>query len=261
MNIDEIKYVEIKKGVTNIVGNTYGKLVVLGYAGAIKKHRSWYCKCRCGNIKIIAASSLEAKLTKSCGCLKGESHGLSNTTEYTIWANIKQRCYNPKNTHYASYGGRGIKMSDSWKNSFMNFYRDMGRRPTSLTIERLNNDKGYCKDNCIWATRKVQVQNRRGNILVNHKGKEICLIEYCSIMNLKYKTILSRISDRGWSLEKAITTPIRTILSDDIVFKGELISLRVICKRLNLNLKTIKKRIRQLNWSVEKALTTPIRPY
>ena len=122
------------------------------------KHYAWY-KCSCDGKEVeLRIYSVLRKNTYSCGCLKKElhkanfiKHNSTNSIEYRIWKGIKSRCYNKNTKSYKNYGGRGIVVCDRWKNSFTNFYNDMGIRPSSLhTIERINNDKDYSQDNCKW---------------------------------------------------------------------------------------------------------------
>lgn len=134
---------------------------------------TFICRCDCGVTKNVRLSNLVSKEpTRSCGCIRGktrESHGLRSTDEYNIWSTMKQRCENPRGKNYPYYGARGITVDPEW-NSFTNFYRDMGPRPDkSLTLERVDNNKGYTKSNCVWATRLAQSHNRR-NSANNPKG-------------------------------------------------------------------------------------------
>jgi len=104
---------------------------------------------------------------------KNEMHGMVNTKIYYVWCQMKQRCTNPNHPHYKDYGGRNIKICDRWLNSFENFYVDMGEKPKGLTLERMDNDGEYCKENCRWATRYEQAQNRRSTILSPESIKRI----------------------------------------------------------------------------------------
>ena len=141
-----------------------------------------------------------------------EYHGMRHTPEYEIWKSMKQRCYNPKNKRYSDWGGRGIKMCDRWKNSFKNFIEDMGKRPPDKhSIDRIDNDKDYCPENCKWATLDEQVNNARSNILITYNGKTLNVSQWSKLVNIKAFTILARINLLGWSHEKALTTPVRRL--------------------------------------------------
>lgn len=128
-------------------------------------------QCVCGTVKEIRCRSVTTGITQSCGCLNKEivtqlgrinvTHGLTESQEYMAWTNMKSRCYNPKATQYADYGGRGITVCAEWLNSFETFLADMGRCPVNLTLERIRNHEGYSKANCKWATRSEQAKNQR----------------------------------------------------------------------------------------------------
>jgi len=91
-----------------------------------------------------------------------ELHGKHDTSEYRIWRHIKDRCLNPKNRRYSDYGGRGITVCDAWQHSFSAFLEDVGERPSNKhSIDRVDNDKGYSKENCRWATDQEQNLNKR----------------------------------------------------------------------------------------------------
>lgn len=147
-----------------MVGKRFGRLRVISKI-RIDKHRDikWMCKCDCGKNKEIGGKHLRSGHTKSCGCLMVETittHGMSYSSTYRTWKDMIQRCFNKNCICYKNYGGRGIKISDRWL-KFKAFYKDMGTKPKGLTIERIDNDKGYYKENCAWETYITQARNKR----------------------------------------------------------------------------------------------------
>lgn len=136
--------------------------------GIEKGHMRALVICVCGVERTIRASSFYNGASKSCGCSNvdhgqaARSGGGKKSSEYVSWCHMKQRCYNPKDKDYRHYGGRGIIVSDSWKNSFPNFLSDLGPKPSGEhSLERINNDGAYEKGNVVWATAKQQANNRR----------------------------------------------------------------------------------------------------
>lgn len=132
-------------------------------------------------------------------------HGMKNIPEYRIWCGIKKRCYNIKDRAYKNYGARGIVVCDEWKNSFEQFYKDMGPRPfAKYSIDRIDNNKGYGPNNCRWASVKEQNQNTRSNINVTFQGKTQCMAAWADELGIRRQTLFSRI-EAGWSVESAFT--------------------------------------------------------
>ena len=114
--------------------------------------------------------------------------------EYNIWRSIKQRCKNKNHKSYKDYGARGIKICKRWDDSFLNFLIDMGLRPNeNYSINRINNDGNYCKSNCEWALWGEQTSNKRNNIYVKYKGKELVLPEAARLAGIQYATAYRRI--------------------------------------------------------------------
>jgi hypothetical protein len=129
-----------------------------------------------------------------------ERHGLHKSPEYCTWQSMKTRCSNPKHKHYYRYGGRGINYDPSWE-YFENFYADMGKRPDGYTLDRIDNNKGYSKDNCKWASRKEQSKNTISNILITYQGKTKCAFDWAKETGINYQTIIRKFK-KGVSPEK-----------------------------------------------------------
>lgn len=173
----------------------------------------WMCECECGVRREVAGPNLRKGISKSCGCLHKEivvagntTHGGSYSVEFGVWLGIMQRTNNPNSERFMDYGGRGIKVSERW-HKFENFIADMGKRPRGTTIERKDNDKGYNSSNCIWASRKNQNNNKRNNRLLTFKDETKTISQWAEQFGLKYMTLRARVTNYGWSVEKALTTP------------------------------------------------------
>jgi len=174
-----------------------------GRLRAVKKAERkyyWICECSCGTRKEIRGYDLLNGQTKSCGCLNKEkllrkvtTHGMTNTATYKSWCGMKGRCNNPRDAAYGRYGGRGIKVCPRWL-QFENFFEDMGEKPEKLTLERLDNNKGYSPDNCTWATRWTQNRNKKNNRMYSYQGEAKCLADWAIEMGMNYQTLCSRLN-------------------------------------------------------------------
>ena len=149
----------------DIKNKKFGRLLVIKESSKRDKSRRvyWECVCDCGNTVTVCGVSLRKGYTKSCGCISKEGnyrkHGLSYSSTYRSWQAMKSRCYNKNNIRYESYGGRGIKVCNRWRDYFENFYADMGERPKSHSIERLDVHKNYSQENCVWLPRYMENWN------------------------------------------------------------------------------------------------------
>lgn len=194
-------------------GQRYGRLTVLQRAvnkvepsGAIRAQ--WLCRCDCGNEVVVTGHALGKGTTKSCGCLNRENapkHGMSKTRIYRNWHAMRQRCTNPTHSHYSRYGGRGITICERWM-TFENFLADMGECEDGMTLDRIDNERGYEPGNCRWATRQQQSNNRGDNVRLTHEGQTKTLAEWGRETGLGKNVILKRLAS-GWSIERILTEP------------------------------------------------------
>lgn len=202
----------------NHAGKRFGRWTVVSYAGKRGTNPIWNCVCDCGTEKVVLSSSFLSGASVSCGCVRSEqlaarltTHGHAprsgKTPEYSTWKNIVSRCTNPKTRKWEEYGGRGIKVCDRWRESFAAFLADVGLRPSKQhTIERKDNDGNYEPGNVCWATRAQQSRNKRNNRWLTFQGETLCIRDWGLKLGLS-RTALNMRIQRGWSVEKALTTP------------------------------------------------------
>ena len=193
------------KPLNNLQGFQFGSLTVLQLGKSHGNGAVWLCQCKCGTQKEIRASDMVQGSVKSCGCehtkriaKASTTHGLTNTRTYSIWQAMRSRC----NRINQDYSCRGITYDERW-DSFENFYLDMGEVPEGMSIDRIDVNGNYTKDNCRWATREQQANNTRANVFIEWNGKRQTRSQWERELNMKPTTLRSRLK-AGWSLDRAM---------------------------------------------------------
>lgn len=193
-------------------GSRFGRLTVTGYSGACRNGSKWDCTCSCGASCVVSRCHLVSGHTTSCGCLQRESararktHGMRRTRVYSIWSGMVSRCRATGGKNAENYSRRGISVCQRWL-SFENFLSDMGEPPIGSTIDRRDNNGGYNKGNCRWATVIQQANNTRANRYITAMGETKSLSDWsrdgrCMV---RYHVLQARIR-RGWDVTEAITS-------------------------------------------------------
>lgn len=201
----------------NIIGKKFGRLTVLEYSHNVGYTRFFLCQCDCGKKKTVAKNNLTTGKQVSCGCLRAERLGNLNRLPEgylrlgKIFHAMKYRCYDPRSNRYPRYGGRGITICDEWLNdmdtfrswAIQNGYRD------GLSIDRINNDEGYCPENCRWVDKSDQLSNFSRNVIVEFNGKSQTIAQWGKELGIPRSTLHNRLRVHGWSVERALTEPVR----------------------------------------------------
>jgi len=193
----------------------YNKWTVIDEVKIIRDNRVYLkCRCECGSEREIIIKNLKSGQSKSCGCIKKTQlqsrnyrHGKRGTRTYGIWLAMKTRCYNQKFHQYKDYGGRGIIMCEEWKNDFMAFYNHTGEIEKGLSIDRIDNNKGYEPGNVRLATQEEQCKNKRNN----HKINGECVTHISKRLGGGPGLVRKRI-ERGWTIERAITEKTHAVI-------------------------------------------------
>lgn len=242
------------------LNQTYARWTIRSFSHKNNLGVHYYnCQCSCGTVRKVRLSALRNGASQSCGCLNKEKVttklGLSRTLVYRSWRNSIQRCHNSEHKAYLHYGGRGIYVCERWLNSFENFYHDMGDPPTDKhTLDRIDNDGPYSPENCRWATRHQQARNKRTSKYITYRDHEYELNDLCEKLGLNSDTVKMRIY-RGWSVEKAIETPIRDT-SVKLTYNNQTHTLEEWADITGISVRALDTRMRR-DWSTERILTTP----
>lgn len=201
-----------------MIGKRFGMLVVLKYTKSTFYRKSELkrvlIKCDCGNKKDVPVRSIERGHTRSCGCLhkiKITKHGISNEKIYNVYRAMLQRCREKKHWLYPKYGGRGITVCDAWGNNPLEFkkWAISAGYNESLTIDREDNDKGYCPANCRFITKKQNMNNKSNTIYLKIEGCKISLQDAAIKYSIPASCIYQRVKKLKWSDKAAVTTPVR----------------------------------------------------
>jgi len=190
-----------------LTGQVFGRLTVIQRTERptwAAQQTWWLCRCECGNTASVSAHSLRQNYTRSCGCLLADTnrllrrtHGERQSREYVSWSQMIDRCENPRCKKYADYGGRGIKISSSWRHDFARFLADMGRCPRRYSLDRIDNDGDYTHGNCRWASFKEQASNRRSNVWIEWNGERLTQSQWAKRLDVTPNTIGKRWKRHG----------------------------------------------------------------
>jgi hypothetical protein len=248
----------------DLTGQRFGRWLVLERDLTIEQKGGidpkWICVCDCGTTKPVSSGRLKNGDSKSCGCLAKEvatKHGMRQSSEYASWLAMRGRM---KDNYHQSqyYTDKNITIDPRWRESFEEFYKDMGGKPSpEYSIDRIENHKGYWKDNCRWANDTQQSRNRSVSSVVTYNGEQTNLRDLAERFCINPTVVYDRIYDLKWDLEKALTTPVQTQENVYLTYDGVTKIQAEWEKELGFKNNVISKRL-ALGWSVKKAIETPL---
>ncbi len=238
----------------DMIGKKYGKLTVIAEVGKDHRGYRYNCICDCGNqADYVAGADLRQGHKTSCGCNiknRRKTHGMVGTKPYHTWSNMKRRCDDADHKEYKNYGAKGITYCDKWA-AFEGFWEDMHEGYLDgSTLERIDPDEGYCKENCRWLNTHY---NKRHNLVFSFGGQEMTLNQIAELTGINYNSIKNRLR-QGMSIEEAVNIPSR----EQITYNGVTKSISEHARDAGMTYRQLKKRLMH-GWSVEKAMTQPIR--
>lgn len=249
--------------VKDLTGHKYGQWTVVQYAGIAPNSRkaAWLCECKCGTRRAITSNNLQRAL--SCGCgrrqktiLRNTTHGRARSPEHRTWCGMLQRCYNQNNTGYEDWGGRGITVCDRWKNSFENFFADMGTKPfPGASIGRLDNDGNYEPKNCRWETHEQQAKNTRRTRRFAIGSESKCFSEWAEEAGVSPAAFANRVN-ANWNEDELLAPPIE---AKRLEYNGKSMTVHEWSTVLGMSPSVLYERLSS-GWTTEEALGTPPRP-
>ncbi len=266
LTLEEVMELDIPlsthKRFNNLLGRTFGKLKVIKYYGIKNTTSHWYCLCECGTINISSGTNLLINHSTSCGCVSEANfgvttHGETDTIEYRSWYGLKDRCSKTSGRDYWRYKAKGITYCERW-DKYENFKEDMGECPkidgVRISLDRIDNSKGYYKENCKWSTTKEQANNRDTNVVFTIGDVSHTITGWSELYNKNPNLVITRVNS-GWSIEKALNEPTRVYKT--LEFNGECLTFKEWSVRVELEPSTIRNRIK-LGWTIEEALKIPV---
>lgn len=207
------------------IGQTFGRLTIIAFEKVQREKYSctrWIVRCECGTLKSVDPIKILSGNTKSCGCLKSEQtakynkeyktkHGGRYDRLYSVWHNMKQRCYGESYKDYPNWGGRGIRVCDEWKDDYKQFreWALSNGYELGLSLDRIDVDGNYEPGNCRWVDWHTQAINRTCSMNYEINGTVKNLADIAKEYGIKYGTLYQRLHVYKWPIEKAISVPIR----------------------------------------------------
>lgn len=240
-----------------------GRVLYKTASGFKRNRHRVIVECICGKRKEVSLGELKCRQQVSCGCMKkrNKKHGLRYEPLYLVFDSMKSRCYNPKDSSYNRYGGRGINICDEWLNDFSSFYHwsIINGWQKGLQIDRINNDGNYKPENCRFVTPKENCNNKSNNVFLEYKDVKKPILIWCKEFNINFVTLSDRLKS-GWTVEKALETPVNFRVTK-LEYNGYVKTVKEWSNEIKVPVPTIERRIHKYNWTIERALTTPVRTY
>ncbi len=202
-----LRYSQAGKRKYDLIGKRFGRLLVLSLGFENGGKAGYVCRCDCGKEIRVCTTRLRSKAV-SCSCIVATQKGLATSLSYASYKGMIARCCKKECKSFFGYGKRGIKVCDRWKESFLNFFEDMGERKKGYSIERIDVNGDYCKENCRWATNEEQNYNKRNTVLIEAFGKKLNKFEWEKETGINRRRIDDRLR-KGMTAERALTQKVR----------------------------------------------------